>query len=507
MIAGSLYRKLAAVLLGLFLLLGIAFAAITGYAVNLYQQEVVQKLNRDLAHHIILETRTLVHGQRVDQAALKDLFDKMMTVNPGIEIYLLDLDGTLLAYSAKPQLIKRQRVDLAPLRTLLQPSARLPILGDDPRDPFGKKIFSAAPIPAQGAPEAYLYVILGGQAYDSVAHLVQGSYMSRLGLLGIGLSLLFVLLAGLLLFALLTRRLRFLTRAVEAFQQQQFESPFHFTPRARRGDEIDRLGSVFRDVAERLRDQMQTLKNTDRLRRELVANVSHDLRTPLAALQGYLETVLRKHGQLDAEQEREYLQIAHKHSERLGRLIAELFELAKLDANEVAVHPEVFSLGELAQDLAQEFRLAAEKKGVDLVTEVDPDLPFVRADIGLIQRALSNLMDNALRYTESGGQVRLRLQARTDRIETEVTDTGCGIAAEDLPHIFERFYRATSPHRPQSEGSGLGLAIAKRIIELHGTRLEVDSAPGQGSRFRFALPIHDPHRPVSAPIRERVNHS
>ena len=238
-------------------------------------------------------------------------------------------------------------------------------------------------------------------------------------------------------------------------------------------------------MAQRILQQMTTLKHTDTLRRELVANVSHDLRTPLASLHGYLETLLIKEGTLSAEEQRSFLDIALRQSERLRRLVGELFELATLDSHETQVHCEMFSLAELVQDVAQKFQLIAKQKQVELHTQFHADLPFVWGDIGLIERVLENLIENALRYTPSGGTVTLALSQQEHQVLVRITDTGCGIPEQDLPYIFDRFYRVGRHQR--SEGAGLGLAITKRILELHGSWVEVDSSVKVGTTIAFCL--------------------
>ena len=485
----TLYGKLAAVLLGLFLLVGILFLGIAGFSMEMHQQEITQKLNRELAGHIASETPLMQNG-RVNRKALDEIFHQIMVVNPAIEIYLLDRQGRILGYSAPPGKVKRESVSLSPIYEFLHGNTEFPILGDDPRGQSRGKIFSAAPVPSSDRPDGYLYVILGGEEYDSIVQLVQGSYIVKLSIAAIAASLLFALFAGLVLFAVLTRRLKRLTTTVDAFQRSDFNELPEISRSEGRRDEIDRLGHSFRQMGERIQEQMQRLKDMDKLRRELVANVSHDLRTPLASVQGYLETLLLKQKMLTPGEQRRYLEIASQHSTRLGTLVAELFELAKLDSNEIQLHRERFPIAELMQDVAQEFQLAAESKRVALKMDLQDNPPLVVADIGLIQRVFSNLIENALRYTPAGGEIRLGLCTNQDMASIRLSDTGCGIPASEIPYIFDRFYRVESNQEINSPGAGLGLAIAKRILELHGSEITVDSTPRQGTTFTFHLPLH-----------------
>jgi signal transduction histidine kinase len=304
-------------------------------------------------------------------------------------------------------------------------------------------------------------------------------------------SILFALLAGLLIFGVITRKLEHLARGMEKFQAGDFAQrpDLPAIPEGGRGDEIDQLRMTFRDMAHRIVTQVQKLKQTDVLRRELVANVSHDLKTPLASLQGYVDTLLLKDDVLTPAERRNYLGVASRSCERLGKLVADLIELAKLDAREVTPQAEAFSPGELMQDVAQKFQLRAEQHHVRLETELPERVPYVSADIGLIERVLDNLIGNALAHTGPGGVVRLRLKPDGDRVLLQVSDTGSGIPDEDIPHIFERFYRVNTGGWEQGGHAGLGLAITKSILDLHGSRMQVDSKLGVGTSFAFTLPL------------------
>ena len=172
----------------------------------------------------------------------------------------------------------------------------------------------------------------------------------------------------------------------------------------------------------------------------------------------------------------------------LQSLVEELFELAKLDARQVQLRTEPLQIAELAQDVVLKLAPKAQAAGVSLGVEPAGDLPLVSADVGLVERVLTNLIDNALRFTPAGGSVRAILDGEGRAVRVTVADTGAGIAPEDLPHIFERFYRADKSRDRATGGAGLGLAIARQIVELHGSSLEVHSRPGEGARFSFVLP-------------------
>ena len=487
----SLYSKLAFVLLVLFCLLGVSIVILTQFASDMYQQEVVQKLNRDLARQIVAE-KILIEDQQINRQGLKEIFHMLMVVNPSIEVYLLDPSGNVLAYSAPPGKVKKDRVDLSPIEKWFEPGVVLPLTGDDPRNPGKKKVFSVARIPEHGPLQGYLYVILGGELFDSIVQKLKGSYIMQLSAWWLAASLLFVLAAGLLLFAYLTRRLRRLATVMASSDLEQASGQLQSITVGERPprDEIDRLTITFKQLIDRIQSQVTKLKQADSLRRELVTNVSHDLRTPLATLQGYIETLFLKDESLSADDRRHHLEIAIQHCERLSKLVNELFELSKLDSNEIRVRYEPFNISELVHDVVQKFDLSAQEKQLNIQIDLDPGLPFVNADIAMIERVIENLLENAVRHTPPRGSIQLTLSPQDTDIAVGVSDTGCGIPGEDLPYIFDRFYRREKTQSAKTGYSGLGLAIARRILELHNKAIRVESTPGSGTTFTFLLPAH-----------------
>jgi two-component system, OmpR family, sensor kinase len=489
----SLYSKLAAVLTLLFVMLGLAFVGVVTFSVEMYKREVNQKLNRFLAANIVKE-KFLLRDSQVNQEALEDIFHMMMVINPAIEIYLLDPAGNILAFSAPKEKIKLDRVDMIPINRWVAGAAKIPTLGDDPRNPREKKVFTVARIPEEGRLEGYLYVILGGELYDSVVQQVQGSYVLQLTLWMGAACLVFALIAGLVLFGLLTGRLKRLANSVATFRKEKNvdSTHSHLDEQGRFTDEIDRLAFSFGQLEQRINQQIEALKQSDALRRELVANVSHDLRTPLATLQGYIETLLIKKDVLSDEEQRRYLETAVGHCQRLNKLVDELFELAKLDSGAEKPRFEPFNLNELIQDIVQKFELAAGEKGILIKANLGGDLPFVTADIGMIERVLENLIENAVHYTPNDGSINIVVAPGTHAISVQVRDTGCGIPKEELSHVFDRFYQLDKSREDNRGHSGLGLAITKRILELHDISIKASSILDAGTTFAFKLPIHNP---------------
>lgn len=486
----TLFVKLSIALLTIVVLMGAAFFVVDRINTRVYYEELTQKLNAPIAMYVTAQ-RELITAGKPDLESLADLASHAMVINPTAEIYLLDKNGSILGHGLPPDTVISDKVDLGPVRSLLNESAEMPIRGDDPRSST-RKVFSAFEVRTDGQLEGYLYVVLGGQRYEQLASDIGSSYTGTMSSYVAIAIVVFTTLVGLLVFGLLTRRLKQLSSEMQRVGAAGFTSaPDLAVPRSDGdGDEIDQLSRTFVTMSAQIKSQIEQLQENDQLRRELISNISHDLRTPLSAMQGYLETLIIRGETLSEGERSRYLNIARKHVTRLGVLIGDLFELSKLDSASVTPKLEAFSLPELVQDVAQDFQLQAKEKGVSVVIDARSNSAFTLGDIGLIQRVLENLMRNAIRFTPDGGTVTLSIKNRSQSIAVAVSDTGSGIPDKDIPRIFDRFYRAVSGEEAKSDSSGLGLAIVKRILDLHDASISVESKLEHGTRFEFELPIY-----------------
>lgn len=299
-----------------------------------------------------------------------------------------------------------------------------------------------------------------------------------------GLSLLGLLIA-LAGSALIAKSLSSPLKALAGAGERMLDGGLNTSLPVTRQDELGRLAETFNRAA-RLAAELSQLQQKDQLRREMVATVSHDLRTPLTSLYGFLETMQHKAGSLPEQEQRQFLATALRQTEKVSRLAQELFELAKLECDETSLSPENFCLTELLQDIAQKFQLDARQRRIALSAELRRDLPPIQADIGLIERLLTNLIDNALRHTPAGGQVRIDASPDNGVVAVTVSDTGAGIAAQYLSTLFD--WESPLSRKARQEGGGFGLVVVGKIVRLHGGDIQVESQPGQGTRFRFTLP-------------------
>lgn len=238
------------------------------------------------------------------------------------------------------------------------------------------------------------------------------------------------------------------------------------------------------------------LRRLERIRRDFVANVSHEFRTPLTAIQGFAETLIG--GAIDDPQNRgRFLAIILEHSRRLARLTEDLLRLSQMDAEQLLLEIRAVSVSQLIEACYETAQRRAAEKDLSLSLNVPSQLPEVAADIRRLQEVLQNLLDNAIQYTLPGGKIVLSAEARGDEVIFNVADTGIGIPQADQPRIFERFYRVDVARSREAGGTGLGLSISKHLVEAHGGRIWVESEVGAGSKFYFSVPVFDPERAAS----------
>ena len=480
----SFYIKISTAFLLLVLTLGITFAYIGVSSSLMFVEETGQKVNKSLAADMAVHFQPYLMDS-IESDSIVSKIKYLNGINPEIDIYLLNGKGNIKWHypSKNPDAeLQIDRVNTEPLEEFLNGN-KLPIYGDDPLNAGVNKPFSVSPISIMGSTSCYLYVILSGQQFDETASMIQNSYILRDTFIGLGLILLVTLILGLIVFRLLTSRLRQVSDTVKSFEQGVLDKRVAVSS----NDEIGLLGQSFNQMADTLVANMDEIKQVDKLRRELVANVSHDLRSPLASIQGYLETIVHKEPSIKPEERTKYYEIVLRNTKKLGNLVEELFELSKFDAKDVQPAMEQVSMEELVQDLVQQFNPIAEQKGI-LLKAVLPNetINLVYAEIALMERAKSNLIDNALKHTPKGGTVSIITSNEKNNVSFTISDTGEGISEENVQRIFDRFYQV-DPSRTVGSGAGLGLSIAQKILELHGAELSVKSGQGYGTSFSFVL--------------------
>ncbi len=484
-IFSSLYWKIGLTFLLILFVLSIVYLYISMFTAEMYFQEANQRLNAELAPHIAAENQCFING-KANEAALKNVFHDIMVMNPSVEVYLLDPSGKILTYFAPNKTIKAKVVPLKPIKEFLETKGEKFIMGTDPKNTKEEKVFSAAPVFENGQLMGYVYVILASEEFENNMQFLLGSYILRLGFRSMSITLIAAIIITLISLGFFFGNLKKITNVIREFKNGNLSARI----KRKSKDELSEFADSFNEMADTIVQNIEDLKTMDNLRRELVANVSHDLRTPLATMQGYLETILMKANSLTEEEKEKYLQTIFKSTERLRKLVEELFELSKLEAREKKPKPEAFSIAELVQDVYQKNLILAEAKNIELKTTFPYDLPMAYADIGMMEKVLQNLLDNAIKFTPEGGRIILKLVKENEDITLNIQDSGEGIEDTELAHIFDRYNRSSRTVNKNNEGLGLGLAIVKKILEVHNIEIQVKSKEGEGTTFSFNIPVY-----------------
>jgi signal transduction histidine kinase len=481
----TLYWRISAAFLILLASIGLSYIYITARLSNTYFQQINQRLNRNAASDIVSHSISFRNG-KVDEAGMAELFHHVMAINPSLEIYLLAPDGTILSYYAPAKKIVLNRVDLFPVRQFIKKGGALFIKGDDPRRPGVRKVFSAAPIQSQGVLTGYIYVVLASEEYDNAINHFRSNYMLQIGSRAMLITLMFAFTIGLIIFWIITKNLRLIVEVMQKFKQGNLDARIKIQSK---GD-LREISRMFNEMADILTENVQKLQEVEVLRKELVANISHDLRTPISIVQGYVETLLIKGDKLSPEESRRYLSTIYESAQRLEKLVNELFELSILEAKQVKPIKEPFFISELVSDISNRYQLMANDKRIVLDTMLSKERQLVFADVSLIERVIQNLIDNALKFTPSGGRVIVQTSQAEKGIKVSVSDSGIGIPDQEKELVFGRYFKGHN-FKKYKNNTGLGLAIAKRILDLHEVSLVLNSRINEGSSFAFELPLYN----------------
>lgn len=381
----------------------------------------------------------------------------------GVSIFYVDRNGNLLAKSGEPvagfSFIRKQDQ-----QTLF---AGQPVSFKYQGADGGHYLVSARKVPASGSgsAETAVYVL------SSTKHMDESLIAVRrlLVLAGIGA---FLLAAGItwIISRMLSSPLLQMQRATRKLAAGELDTRLDIASR----DEIGLLAGAINELAVELKRYRDN-------RQEFFANISHELRTPITYLEGYAQ-VLRSGMYKTEDERRQYLDIIHQEAKRLQRMVSDLFELAQMEEGKISLSLEWLDLSELAENAVRKVRLKAESKGLQLGLSIDEDLPLIYADGLRTEQVLSNLLENAVRYTDQG-EISMTVLRNKQGVLLAVEDTGIGIPEDELPLIFDRFYRVEKSRSRQHGGTGLGLPIARKLMELQEGELNAYSRPGSGTRF------------------------
>lgn len=476
-----LFWKIIIVFTALLIMLGVIFVVIASKFSRSYYTAAHQELFGDIAQHLASFTQPFKNGQP-DTSVTHDIIHSTMVANPLVEVYLLDTAGNIKDYVVPDKTVQIRQVNIHKVHQWLAASSMNRPMGDNPKQPGEPSIFSAAPVYEKGKLVGYVYAVLASEKQKAILQSLDNNLYLRLASYMFFAALIVAFIVGVVTFFLITDSICRIAGVVKRFKEGDYAARIEGYGKGNLG----MLTSTFNEMADEIVDNIEKISATDKFRQELIANVSHDLRTPLSIMQGYVETLMMKKNVLTAADTERYLTIVYDSNRKLSGLVEQLFQYAKLEANLITPDKESFQLAELAADIMMAYQLQAAEKHIQLGFYATDNLPLVFADLSLTERVLQNLLDNAFKFTPAGGTITLHLSETRAGVKISISDTGVGISSEDLNHIFER-YKQAQPRTGSAKGMGIGLAIVKKILELHQAAITVASAPGKGTTFNFEL--------------------
>ncbi|WP_075340905.1 sensor histidine kinase [Tenacibaculum agarivorans] len=480
--------KLSFSFLVIILIIGIVYISVTFFLLDKFYSQTTQRLNANIANHLIDEKfkdkEPFLEDGSVNVELFDDIMHDMMAVNRVIEIYLLNdrgevLHSLVLDHSKKPEIVSK--VNLKPIHQFIENNQEF-ILGDDPKNINEEKIFSAASFKSNGR-VGYIYILLASHDFEKICENLFRGYFSKLTLTTLLITSLLSLSIGFISIILISKSLLIIIHYVNKFKEGDLKSRI---PSASTTN-LSILATTFNEMADTISQNIEEIKSINAFKKELIANISHDLRTPLTLIRGYAETLNEKEILITEENRYEFLTIIEQSTLTLSNLVNQLYEYSNLDAKQLKPNKITFNICELLNDVVNRYYILSNKKKIKIKLDCKLDIQhFVYADKVLIDRVIQNILDNAIKFTPNGGNITIVLEDKNDRTIVKIKDSGQGIDDLERDLIFDRWF--TSKKMKENKGLGLGLAIVKKIIELHGTSIMIHSeGKNKGCEFIFSL--------------------
>ncbi|MGI8952664.1 MAG: HAMP domain-containing sensor histidine kinase [Chitinophagaceae bacterium] len=457
---------------------------ITYLAATHFYQASTQLLNKDVAAHIAKFASPFDHNGLNKQKA-DSVFQNAMVISPSAEVYFLDTTGKVIDFHAPENEIKLWKLPLENVKKEIASRGKAYIKGPDPKDPSNEKIFSAAEVNGKHGKLGYIYVILGSSEYRNVTDMLFSSHISSLALEAFCFIIVLSIVVSIFYVARLQKRFNQIVNVLDRFQEGDFEARFQIN----KGDDMFPITQAFNKMADLLVYNINRLKKSEKERKNFIANISHDLRTPLAIAKGYSETLLIKkdNPEINSQKKEDYLQLISNKIQQVEKMVEQLFELSKLESATFEPQKEPFIFSEILQEAVNASALVASQKNIHIYCEGCQNNTWIFADIRMIERVIQNLLSNAISYSFKNGQVQIYLKRRNNELIFQIENTG-----DNLPQDLIEWINSGEDNYMLSEKpvkSAIGLAIVKKILHLHNYSFQVKSN-AQENAFSFHMAIH-----------------
>ena len=465
-------------------ILSLLFITITYVSATYFFNASTELLNKDVAAHIAKFTSPF-ESDKINKDKADSVFYNAMVVSPSIEVYFLDTTGKVMYYEAPDSAIKLKQIPLDNVHKLILSKGKEYITSPDPKDPGHNKIFSAAEVIKGDRKLGYIYVILGSKEYSNTSELLFTSHAATLAIEAFAIIIIASFIISFYYIKRLQRRYNAVLSVLDQYKQGNFAARFTGS----RNDEFSPVTGSFNTMAELLSQNISKLKKAEKERRNFIANISHDLRTPLSIASGYAETLVNEGAKIPADKQKEYTQLVVNKLKQVENMVLQLFELSRLDAIDFKTEKEPFIFSEILQEITTSFTMAAAAKHIELTCIGCNELIWTKGDIKMMERVVQNLVSNAIKNTPDRGKIIIRLKLQNNRLKAIFENSGEHLSADLLNWINSGVETDIIGTRPFHK-TGLGLVIVKRILSLHDSHLMASANPDANNCFAFTLPVY-----------------
>ena len=461
----NLFKRISILIFLLITVLSLLFIIITYITTTEFYQSSTQLVNKDVAAHISKFTSPF-EDKGINKKIADSVFYNAMVLNPSIEVYFLDTTGKIMYYQAPDSAIKLWKIPLNNIIKHIQSNGKDFIKGPDPKNPSKQKVFSAAEVTSNGKKLGYIYVIVGGNEYNNAAHVLFGSHIMSLAIIAFSVILVLSVALSLLYVNRLQRNFTKIIAVLNEYMKGDFNVRFELNDK----DEFAPITDSFNKMASLLSYNIDKLKQTEQERKNFIATISHDLRTPLSVAKGYTETALDKinKGEINRTEIDAFMQLVHKKLQQIEIMVQDLFELSRMESIHFIPNKEPFIFSEILNEMFTVYEKRAAEKNIKLICKGCEDISWINADIRMIERVLQNLFDNAIKYTPIDGNIYIQLERRSNILAISLSNTGTQLSDDLINWVNLTSQQNTSStiiEKPAN--SGLGLLIVKKIAELH----------------------------------------